>query len=62
MTTTMRVLFGAGLFLVGYYIGRETGRLEAFRDELLRAAGGPETGRTFDADDLDLRGEKDRVS
>jgi hypothetical protein len=62
MTTTIRVLLGAGLFLLGYYVGREVGRLEAFHAELLRAGGGPTTGRTFDADDLELRGEKSRAS
>lgn len=60
MSTTIRVLFGAGLFLLGYYVGREVGRIEAFHAELLRAAGGETGGRTFDADDLELRGERSR--
>jgi len=43
----MRLTVGVGLLCLGYYVGREVGRLESVREELRRAreargdAGGP---------------------
>jgi hypothetical protein len=36
MYTIVRLLLGAGLFSLGYYVGREVGRLESLREELSR--------------------------
>jgi hypothetical protein len=33
-----RIFLGAGLFVFGYFVGREIGRTEAVRDQLRRAA------------------------
>jgi hypothetical protein len=40
MVTIVRLLLGVGLFSLGYYVGREIGRLESLREEMrrLRAA------------------------
>jgi len=56
MSTSVRIVLGAGLFLLGYYLGREVGRMEAIRNELSRAHG--QSGRIWDADELKLRGER----
>jgi len=32
-----RVLIGTGLFMLGYYLGREIGRTEPIREELRQA-------------------------
>ena len=36
MASVIRLLIGAGLFALGYYVGREIGRLESIRDEMRR--------------------------
>ncbi len=36
MATVLRMLIGVGLFAMGYYIGREIGRLESLREEMRR--------------------------
>ena len=36
MVSIIRLLMGAGLFGLGYYVGREVGRLESLRDEMRR--------------------------
>ncbi len=36
MASVIRLLMGAGLFALGYYVGREIGRLESIRDEMRR--------------------------
>ncbi len=36
MASVIRLLVGAGLFALGYYVGREIGRLESIRDEMRR--------------------------
>lgn len=59
MSTTVRILAGAGLFMLGYYLGREIGRLESVRKELSREQA--QSGHTWDADDLGLRREKIRT-
>jgi len=33
-----RIFLGAGLFVLGYLVGKEIGRTEAVRDQLRRAA------------------------
>jgi hypothetical protein len=37
MQLIVRVLVGVGLLCLGYYVGREVGRLEPVREELRRA-------------------------
>lgn len=34
MAAVVRLLLGAGLFALGYYVGREIGRLESLREEM----------------------------
>lgn len=34
--TVFRILLGVGVFLLGYYVGREVGRSEPIREELRR--------------------------
>ncbi len=36
MTSVVRLVMGIGLFALGYYIGREIGRLESLREEMRR--------------------------
>ena len=36
MTAIIRLLLGVGLFALGYYVGREIGRLESLREEMRR--------------------------
>jgi len=36
VTTVLRFLAGIGLFALGYYLGREVGRLESLREEMRR--------------------------
>jgi hypothetical protein len=36
MASVIRLLIGAGLFALGYYVGREIGRLESIREEMRR--------------------------
>ena len=36
MATALRFLAGIGLFALGYYLGREVGRLESLREEMRR--------------------------
>jgi hypothetical protein len=35
-----RIFIGAGLFALGFFLGKEIGRTEPIRDKLRRAAGG----------------------
>ena len=35
--TILRLLLGLGLFALGYYVGREIGRLESLREEMRKA-------------------------
>lgn len=44
MASVIRLLIGAGLFALGYYVGREIGRLESIRDEMRRLREGQEAG------------------
>ena len=37
MPLLIRALMGVGMLVVGYYVGREVGRLESVREELRRA-------------------------
>ena len=57
MSTLIRVLCGLGLMALGYYVGREVGRLEPIRDELFRSRRKRKMGEIYDADDPDLRGK-----
>ncbi len=34
MATIVRLLLGTGLLALGYYVGREVGRLESIREEM----------------------------
>lgn len=36
MAAVIRLLLGVGLFSLGYYVGREIGRLESLREEMRR--------------------------
>jgi len=36
MATVVRLLLGVGLLALGYYVGREIGRLESLREEMRR--------------------------
>ncbi len=36
MATAVRLLIGVGLFSLGYFVGREIGRLESLREEMRR--------------------------
>lgn len=36
MAAVVRLLLGVGLFALGYYMGREIGRLESLREEMRR--------------------------
>ena len=36
MAALIRLLMGVGLFALGYYVGREIGRLESIREEMRR--------------------------
>ena len=36
MAAAVRLLLGAGLFALGYYVGREIGRIESVREEMRR--------------------------
>ncbi len=36
MAAAIRLLLGVGLFALGYYVGREIGRLESLREEMYR--------------------------
>ena len=36
MTAILRMILGVGLFSLGYYLGREVGRLESIREEMRR--------------------------
>ncbi len=56
MSTLIRVLCGLGLMALGYYVGREVGRLEPIRDELFRTRRKREASETYDADEPDLSG------
>ena len=44
MASVIRLLIGAGLFALGYYVGREIGRLESIRDEMRRLREVQQTG------------------
>ena len=39
MAAVVRLLLGVGLFALGYYVGREIGRLESLREEMRRLRG-----------------------
>jgi len=44
MASVIRLLIGGGLFALGYYVGREIGRLESIRDEMRRLREAQEAG------------------
>ncbi len=46
MASVIRLLMGAGLFALGYYVGREIGRLESIRDEMRRLREAQDVGRS----------------